>query len=358
MIKMVSHTLNVNIPNHEYPVYIGENLFTNTALLKKHIKGKQVMVVTNETLAKLYLPKLIQSLDAWQCEQFIIPDGEQYKTLTTWESILNQLAEKKHHRDSTLITLGGGVVGDMGGFAAACYQRGIAFIQIPTTLLSQVDASIGGKTAINHPIGKNLVGAFHQPKAVIIDYTVLKTLPERELKAGIAEIVKAALIKDKDFFCWLETNYQDILSLTDTVVAESILRACTIKRDIVVADEKETSIRALLNLGHTFAHAIERKLDYGKWLHGEAVAAGLVLAAKLSHHLNHISLADQNRIVSLLSQIGLPTTLPENLTIADLIPAMRMDKKVQQDKLPFILLHEIGNAFIANNVREQDLLKL
>lgn len=355
---MTYNTLNINVPNHSYPVYIGKAIFADTTLLKKHIKSQQVMIVTNTTLAKLYLTQLIQSLNDWQCDYLVIPDGEQFKTLATWETILNALSKKKHHRDSTLITLGGGVVGDMGGFAAACYQRGMPFIQIPTSLLSQVDASIGGKTAINHPVGKNLIGAFYQPSAVIIDYGLLNTLPLRELRAGLAEIVKAALIKDKQFFIWLEQNFDEILALNDQALASSILQACTIKSDIVIADEKETHTRALLNLGHTFAHAIEHNLAYSQWLHGEAVSVGLVLAAKLSYNLNYLALNDLNRIITLLSQIGLPIDLPNHLTVTDLIPAMRMDKKIENNKLPFILIRNIGDAFIANNISEQDLLSL
>ncbi len=355
---MILHQLWVNLKNNSYPIYIGEDLLHDKAIFAEHLQNKRLMVVTNNTVADLYLSKLKQSLADFQVDSIILPDGEQYKTLATWESILDELIKCKHHRDSTLLTLGGGVIGDMGGFAAATYMRGIDFIQIPTTLLSQVDASIGGKTAVNHPGGKNFIGAFAQPKAVIIDINTLDTLPEREFNAGLAEIVKAALIKDLEFFNWLEKNVAAIMLRNKKILSEAILRACKIKCDIVAVDEKENNIRALLNLGHTFAHAIERALGYGTWLHGEAVAAGLVLAAKLSHVKGLTTAAECEQIENLLLKMNLPTKMPKDITFVQLMEGMRMDKKVKQDQLRFILLNSIGQAIISDNISEQDLHKL
>ncbi|OGO91377.1 MAG: 3-dehydroquinate synthase [Coxiella sp. RIFCSPHIGHO2_12_FULL_42_15] len=351
-------SLDVMLPHHHYPIYIGQDIFNAPALLQKHIAGKQVMIVTNDTLASLYLSRLQSALASWQCDHVVLPDGEQYKTLSQWERIIHALAEHKHHRDATLVTLGGGVIGDLGGFAAACYQRGIPFIQIPTTLLSQVDASIGGKTGVNHAIGKNLIGAFHQPNAVIIDTKLLYTLPKREFTSGLAEIVKAALISDAHFFGWLEQHTDELLALKYEILSQAIYQSCKIKRDIVVQDEKEQNIRALLNLGHTFGHAIERELHYGHWLHGEAIAVGLALAAQLSQHLNFISLHEQQRIINLLIKMQLPTKLPPQLSMKNLMSAMQMDKKIKQNRLPFILLKGIGSAFISRGVTEQDLQQL
>lgn len=355
---MILQQVQIDLPSQSYPIYIGDTLFADSTLLKKHIVSQQVLLVTNETLAKLYLPQLKQALQPWQCDIMILPDGEQFKTLQTWASLLDHLANNKHHRDSTLIAFGGGVITDMAGFAAASYQRGIPLIQIPTSLLAQVDASIGGKTAVNHPVGKNLIGAFYQPQAVIIDISLLKTLPLRELKAGIAEIVKAALICDREFFCWLEQNFEKLLQVDQAALAKAIQRASEIKRDIVVKDEKENAQRALLNLGHTFGHAIEHCLSYGHWLHGEAVAAGLVLAAKLSEQHLQLSQQDTQRIITLLQNIGLPTSVPQQIPSSDLINAMQMDKKVQNKQMRFILLKSIGEAIVVENVDERDLLSI
>lgn len=345
----------VNLAQHAYPVYIGEAIYTDKTLLSRHIVGDQVLLLSNETVAPLYLDKLRQALSDYQSDVVLLPDGEAHKNFSSWQKILDVLAQRGHHRDSTLITLGGGVTGDIGGFAAATYQRGIPFIQIPTTLLAQVDASIGGKTAINHAVGKNLIGAFHQPNAVVIDLACLVTLPEREFKAGLAEIVKAALISDSEFFSWLEQQAQQLLAREHDALSHAIIRACEIKQSIVVRDEKESDIRALLNLGHTFGHAIEKLLDYGSWLHGEAVAVGLVLASRLSLHQQRISASDHQRIVNLLQILGLPTVLPESIARSDFMAAMKMDKKVRQGKLRFILLDSIGAAVICDTVSESEL---
>ncbi|AIT62535.1 3-dehydroquinate synthase [Coxiella burnetii] len=353
---MKTERVNVNVNNQPYPIYIGENLLQDKSLLQRHVKGRQVMIVSNETIAAFYLDPLKAIYQDFQCDTFILPDGEQYKTLEYWERILHKLASCNHHRDTTLIALGGGVVGDITGFAAACYQRGVDFIQVPTTLLAQVDASIGGKTAVNHPVGKNLIGAFHQPKAVIIDLNTLNTLPEREFKAGMAEIVKAALIEDEKFFTDLENKMSDLLQRNFIFLQAVIKRAAEIKRDIVNADEKERSgERALLNLGHTFAHAIERLLGYGQWLHGEAVSAGLVLAAQLSHRKNLLDFESLQRICRLLTQISLPIHFPKSINADELLSAMYMDKKVANERLHLILLEDLGHAVVSDQVDDREL---
>lgn len=348
--------LNITINESSYPIYIGENLLQNEALLCRHVNGHQIMIISNETIASIYLDSLKKAYRHFQCDTFILPDGEQYKDLKHWQSILDALASQNHHRDTTLIALGGGVVGDMTGFAAACYQRGVDFIQLPTTLLAQVDASIGGKTAVNHPAGKNLIGAFHQPKAVIIDINTLNTLPDREFKAGIAEIIKAAVIRDDKFFAELEKNVVQLLQRESTSLQTVIKRACEIKRDIVIVDEKEKSgERALLNLGHTFAHAIEWLFGYGDWLHGEAVAVGLVLAAELSQHQRLIDPKVVKRIRNLLEQIPLPTQLPEGIDYNKLLSAMHRDKKVLDDRLRLVLLDRLGHAIISDKINDDQL---
>ncbi len=351
------HKITVDLPQQSYPIYIGENIYADSNLLTQHISGNKILILSNETIAPLYLTKLRQSLSTFICDVVLLPDGEVHKTIQNWEKILDVLAQQQHHRDSTLITLGGGVIGDMGGFAAASYQRGIDFIQIPTTLLAQVDASIGGKTAINHAAGKNLIGAFHQPSAVIIDTLCLNTLPEREFKSGLAEIVKAALIADSAFFQWLEENCQALLDRESNTLITAIEKSCLIKKTIVIQDEKELGVRALLNLGHTFAHAIEKSLGYGSWLHGEAVAAGLVLASRLSLQRQHITQNEQQRIEKLLKNLGLPIKLPTTLLPEQIIACMRMDKKVKKDKLRFILLNGIGQAAIYDDVTDDEIMQ-
>ncbi|QTS84234.1 3-dehydroquinate synthase [Coxiella endosymbiont of Amblyomma nuttalli] len=348
--------LTVNTSESFYPIYIGENLLQNVTLFRHHIKAHQVMIVTNETIASLYLNPLKAINHNLQCDIFILPDGEKYKNITHWEFILNKLASCNHHRDTTLIALGGGVVGDITGFAAACYQRGVDFIQVPTTLLAQVDASIGGKTAVNLLEGKNLIGAFHQPKAVIIDLATLRTLPDREFKAGVAEIIKAALIHDDKFFNKLEANFLQLLQRDSTLLQEIIKRACEIKRDIIANDEKEIrGKRALLNLGHTFAHAIERLLGYDNWLHGEAVAMGLMLAVKFSHQQGLLDSTVVKRIHHLLEQIFIPTKFPKAIEHRALLSAMYMDKKVLNGRLHLILLKRIGKAVISDQVTYKQL---
>lgn len=348
----------VNVKESSYPIYIGADLLNDKKLLYQYIEGSQIMIVTNDTIAPFYLAPLKTIFHDIQCDQFLLPDGEQFKDIKQWQEILNKLIAVNHHRNTTLIALGGGVVGDLTGFAAACYQRGVDFIQLPTTLLAQVDASIGGKTAVNHPSGKNLIGAFHQPKAVIIDLNTLHTLPLREFNAGIAEIIKAALIYDEEFYIDLETNITSLLRRDLDYLQTAIKRACEIKRDIVSEDEKEkTSQRALLNLGHTFGHAIEQLLGYGYWLHGEAVAVGLILAAELSSYLGLIRSDEVNRARELLQQIPLPTQLPKEISQDSLLDAMHRDKKAMNDRLRLVLLERIGSAFISGQIND-DTLKL
>ena len=350
---MKTQRVNVNLKNTPYPIYIGQDLLTCRDVWIRHIVNQQVMIVTNETVAPLYLEKIKSTLHPLQCDSVILPDGERHKSMEQLNVVLDALVHHHHHRDTTVITLGGGVIGDMAGFAAACYQRGVAFIQTPTTLLSQVDASVGGKTAVNHPLGKNFIGAFHQPQAVIIDINTLATLPEREFKAGIAEIIKAALIRDADFFDFLEKNMPQLLKRDPDTILHAIRRSCEIKRDIVVADEKEIiGTRALLNLGHTYAHAIEQVLEYGHWLHGEAVAAGLVYAATLSQQKGWITSTDADRIKKLVTTADLPTAMPASIDAPALLSAMMMDKKVLSNQLHMVLLKKIGHGILTNDVTE------
>lgn len=345
------HTLNLDLGTHGCPIYIGENLLQNSSLLQKHVTGHQVMIVSNENVAQFYLGDVKKAFSHCQCDVVLLPDGEEYKSLTTVSTLFDQLIANRHHRTTTLLALGGGIIGDMTGFAAACYQRGVNFIQIPTTLLAQVDASIGGKTGVNHPLGKNMIGAFHQPRCVIIDIKTLASLPERQLSAGLAEVIKAALIQSPEFFEWLEKNLEKILSCDSGALIYAISHACAIKTHIVAQDEKEAGLRALLNLGHTFAHAIEQNLNYQRWLHGEAVAVGLVMAAEVSKRLHWLNHHDVSRILHILTRAKLPTQLPNGLQCTPLLDAMAVDKKVkEQGKLRFVLLKTLGQAVLSSDV--------
>ena len=279
-------TLNLDLGERSYPIFIGNGLLQDKALLASSVKGNKVLIVSNETVAPLYMDTVAESLGQFNPVRVILPDGEQYKNLEYLNRIFDSLLENRCDRDVTLVALGGGVIGDMTGFAAACYQRGVNFVQIPTTLLAQVDSSVGGKTGVNHPLGKNMIGAFYQPKAVFIDIDTLATLPDTELSAGLAEVIKYGLIIDADFFYWLQKNMQKMVKRNNEALTHAIRRSCEIKADVVARDEREGGVRALLNLGHTFGHAIEASQGYGKWLHGEAVAAGMVMAADLSHRLD------------------------------------------------------------------------
>lgn len=348
--------LNVDLGDRSYPIFIGEGLLGNPELLVPYIAGKQVMVVTNETVAPLYLEQLKSALGSYQVDEVILPDGEQYKNASSIDLIYSELLKKRHNRKTTLIALGGGVVGDMCGFAAATYQRGVDFIQVPTTLLSQVDSSVGGKTGINHPLGKNMIGAFHQPKVVIADTDTLKTLPERELSAGIAEVIKYGLIRDEAFLLWIETNMSALLNCQAAELTKAIFDSCRNKAEIVAEDELESGCRALLNLGHTFGHAIEASQGYGQWLHGEAVGTGMVMAAYMSKELGLLDSSAFQRVLELVKDAKLPTASPKDMMPDDFIAYMSLDKKNLDHRIRLILLKRIGEAFITADYPEEALL--
>ncbi|QSB01072.1 3-dehydroquinate synthase [Methylomonas sp. EFPC1] len=333
-----------------YPIYIGAGLLAQPELLTRHIRAKQVLIVSNETIAPLYLTKLQIALGDYKVETAILPDGEQYKTLQYLEKVFDQLLAKKFSRNATLIALGGGVIGDMGGFAAACYQRGIAFIQIPTTLLAQVDSSVGGKTGVNHPLGKNMIGAFYQPQCVIADADVLDTLDDRQLSAGLAEVIKYGLIRDPDFLQWLEANMPKLLARDKDALAYAIERSCINKAEVVGEDEFESGVRATLNLGHTFGHAIETGSGYGHYLHGEAVAIGTCFAADLSRRLGWLNDADVKRIIDVFQAAKLPVTPPTEMTTEQYVDLMAVDKKNVDGKIRVILLEAVGKASLPVNV--------
>ena len=337
-------TLQVALGDRSYPIYIGSGLLNQAQLYTQHIKSKQVIVITNATIAPLYLDQVLNNLRDFKVETLILPDGEQFKTLDYVSQIFDKLLSCKFSRNATLIALGGGVIGDMGGFSAACYQRGIAFLQIPTTLLAQVDSSVGGKTGVNHPLGKNMIGAFYQPQCVIADADVLNTLNDRQLSAGLAEVIKYGLIRDIKFFEWLEQNIELLLARDKEALAFAIERSCINKAEIVVEDETEAGIRATLNLGHTFGHAIETGAGYGIYLHGEAVAIGTCQAADLSRRKGWLTDADVERIIALFKKANLPVTPPEQLDSDRFIDLMAVDKKNIDGKIRLILLTKIGVA--------------
>jgi 3-dehydroquinate synthase len=337
-------TVDVNLGDRSYPIHIGSALLEQGGLLQGGIPSKQVLVVTNSTVAPLYLDKLLGALKNYQCAQVILPDGEQYKTLETLNQIFDLLLKNRFGRGATLIALGGGVVGDMGGFAAACYQRGIAFVQVPTTLLAQVDSSVGGKTGVNHPLGKNMIGAFYQPKAVLADTSVLNTLPDRQLAAGLAEVIKYGLIRDKAFFEWLENSMGLLVKRDGAALAYAIERSCRNKAEVVAEDETESGVRATLNLGHTFGHAIETGAGYGEVLHGEAVAIGTCMAADLSRRLGWFDDQSVERITGIFREAGLPVTCPPGFTVERFIDLMSVDKKNVDGAIRLILLKSIGEA--------------
>ncbi len=339
-------TLYVDLAERSYPIYIGQGLLSRRDLLAQHIAGRQVAIVTNDTVAPLYLQTLLQVLEGYSVTSVVLPDGEAFKNWETLQLIFDGLLSARHDRRTTVVALGGGVIGDMAGFAAACYQRGVDFIQVPTTLLSQVDSSVGGKTGINHPLGKNMVGAFYQPKAVLIDTSSLNTLPVRELSAGLAEVIKYGLICDEPFLVWLEQNMPALRALDQQALTEAIERSCAAKARVVAADERESGVRATLNLGHTFGHAIETEQGYGVWLHGEAVAAGTVMALEMSYRLGWLSAADRDRGVRLLQAAGLPVVPPQDMTPAQFLEHMAVDKKVLDGQLRLVLLKRLGEAVV------------
>ena len=344
-------TLRVELGERAYPIHIGERLLTNAGLVTAHLDLPKVAIVTNTTVAPLYLQQLSEALRAPGVEviSIVLEDGERFKDWATLNRIYDALLERRCDRRTTLIALGGGVIGDLAGFAAATYMRGIPFIQIPTTLLAQVDSSIGGKTGINHPLGKNMIGAFYQPRLVLADTAVLASLPPRELSAGLAEVIKHGLIRDEGFVAWLEQNVEKLLACDAQALAHAVRRCCEIKAAVVAEDERETGVRALLNFGHTFGHAIESGLGYGKWLHGEAVAAGMVMAADLSRRMGYIAQADVERVVALLKRARLPVA-PPDIAPGRMLELMAVDKKAEGGKLRFVLLDRIGAASIRTEV--------
>ena len=343
-----SQTLTVDLGARSYPIIIGSGLLAEFDLAS-HLRGPDCLVVTNETVGPMYLERLLENF-ASERNIISLPDGEKYKTANSAESVIDKLVACSANRDTTVVALGGGVVGDIAGFAAACYMRGVAFIQVPTTLLAQVDSSVGGKTGVNHSGGKNLVGAFHQPQIVLIDTDTLDTLPERELKAGLAEVIKYGAIADAAFLGWLELNMSALLRKEATALVYAITRSCELKAQIVAEDEREAGRRALLNFGHTFAHAIENSLGYGEWLHGEAVAAGMMMAAAMSD----IDQAQQERLRSLLQAAGLPTA-PPDISPEQMREAMQLDKKVQAKKIRLVLLHKLGDAYLTSDYSDERL---
>lgn len=342
-------SLELDLGERSYPIFIGTGLLGRSSLLRPYIKGSRVLIVTNEVVAPLYLEQLKVGLGDMKCDVIVLPDGEHTKTLQTLSLVYDQLLEQRHERSTTLIALGGGVVGDITGFAAATYQRGVNFVQIPTTLLSQVDSSVGGKTGVNHRLGKNMIGAFYQPQCVLADTDVLASLPKRELQAGLAEVIKYGLIDNLSFFEWLEENMEGLLSGDKDLLAEAVRVSCNDKARIVAADEKEGGVRALLNLGHTFGHAIENGMGYGVWLHGEAVATGMVMAADLSARLGYISWAEAERAKTLIARAGLPVVPPESLSAEDFRKLMSFDKKVQGGRVRFVLMREFGHTVIESD---------
>ena len=342
-------TLKVELGERSYPIHIGEGLLDKPELLAPHIAGRQVAIVSNETVAPLYLERLARSLDAFSVLPVILPDGESFKNWETLQLIFDALLTARHDRRTTVIALGGGVIGDMAGFAAACYQRGVDFIQVPTTLLSQVDSSVGGKTGINHPLGKNMVGAFYQPNAVLIDTSTLNSLPARELSAGLAEVIKYGLICDEPFLGWLEANVDALRALDQSALTVAIQRSCAAKAAVVGADERESGVRATLNLGHTFGHAIETHMGYGVWLHGEAVAAGTVMALEMSMRLGWITRQERDRSIRLFLRAGLPVVPPQEMTPEHFLEHMAVDKKVIDGRMRLVLLRHIGEAVVTDD---------
>lgn len=337
----------VSLGERSYPIFIGENLFESDEYLSRYCSD-QVLIVTNTTVAALYSEQLnnVVTKFAKKSDTIVLRDGEQYKNLTTIDLIITRLLEGAYNRKATLIALGGGVVGDMTGFAAACYQRGVNFVQIPTTLLSQVDSSVGGKTGVNHPLGKNMIGAFYQPNAVVIDLGMLASLPSRELSAGLAEVIKYGLIADLPFFEWLEAHISSLMAGENEALSYAIERSCRIKSDIVAKDEREGGIRAILNFGHTFGHAIETAQGYGNWLHGEAVGLGMLMACDLSVRLGWLSQDIYNRAKSLIQAAGLPICAPEGMPPSEFMHHMAVDKKNLDGDLRLVLLNQCGEAIV------------
>ena len=339
-------TLKVDVGHTSYPITIGPGLLGDRELLDSLIRGRDLCLVTNTTVAGLYLEPLRETLSGRRMALCVLPDGEQFKTLGTAALVFDALVDAKLNRDATILALGGGVVGDIAGFAAACYQRGVGYVQIPTTLLAQVDSSVGGKTGVNHPGGKNLIGAFHQPLAVIADTDTLATLPDRELRAGLAEVIKYGCVWDRQLFDWLDLNIAKLAGRDPTALAYAIERSCDIKANVVGRDERENNLRAILNFGHTFGHAIESATNYDTYLHGEAVGLGMLMATHLSHRLGLLDGAAEERVRDILARAGLPTD-PPRIGVARATELMQMDKKVLTGTVRLVLLEEIGRAVVS-----------
>jgi len=346
--------IDVELGTRGYPIFIGAGAMEQAEELDRSIPARDVLLVTNTTVGPLYADKLAAALAPRRCIEVELPDGETHKTLANVTRMLDVLIANRFGRDACVVALGGGVVGDMAGFAAACYQRGIAFVQVPTTLLAQVDSSVGGKTGVNHPGGKNLIGAFHQPAAVFADTNSLNTLPDRELRAGLAEVIKYGLIVDRDFFDWLEAHATELLARSPAALAHAIRRSCEIKAEIVGRDEREQGERALLNLGHTFGHAIESATNYSTWLHGEAVGAGMLLAADMSKRLGWVTAADVERVEGILRRFGLPVDVSA-LPATALAEKMKIDKKVAAGRIRLVLLKAIGKSVVTGDYADAAL---
>ncbi len=347
--------ITVALGERSYPIYIGEGLLGNAELFRENINSGQVLIVSNSTVAPLYLKKVCNNFEDITVESLVLPDGEKYKTLEKMNEIIDRLLENRFSRNSCLIALGGGVIGDITGFAAACYQRGIDYIQVPTTLLAQVDSSVGGKTAVNHVAGKNMIGAFHQPQAVIADTSVLTTLDDRELSAGLAEVIKYGLIRDQSFFQWLENNIEKLLNRDAEALAYAIKCSCQNKAEIVAMDEKESGIRALLNLGHTFGHAIETGMNYQGCLHGEAIAIGMLMAADLSYRLGWLKQESVEKIKNILIKAKLPHAIPSGISVEQMQKNMAVDKKARDGVVFLVLLKSIGKAIVTDDYSEESL---
>jgi 3-dehydroquinate synthase len=334
-------TVEVELGDRTYPIYIGSGLLAGGDLLRKHVPGNTALVVTNETVAPLYLDRVVAALSEGgeiRVETVVLPDGEEHKNVDVLMKVFDKALDARLDRQTTFVALGGGVIGDMTGFAAASYQRGVHFVQIPTTVMAMVDSSVGGKTGVNHPAGKNMIGAFYQPRCVLVDTDTLSTLPDREYKSGMAEVVKYGLIRDADFFEWQERNVDALMARDGDVVVKAIERSCVNKAEVVALDEKEGGVRATLNLGHTFGHAIETGIGYGEWLHGEAVSVGMVMAADMSERLGWIDESVARRTLDLLKKFDLPTDVPEGMTVETFEKLMAVDKKAANGKLRLILL--------------------
>jgi 3-dehydroquinate synthase len=353
----IKHTLSVDLDERSYPIYIGVGLLGVADLLTRHIIGKSALIVSNTKVAPLYLSAVEQSLDQGQIrhDSLILDDGEQFKTMASVERIVDLLLHKRHDRRTSIIALGGGVVGDIAGFAASIYQRGVNFIQMPTTLLSQVDSSVGGKTGVNHPLGKNMIGAFYQPRCVIADIDSFKTLPARELAAGLAEVIKYGLIYDARFFTWLEGNIDALSALDADQLAQAVLVSCETKARVVEQDERESGLRAILNLGHTFGHAIETVMGYGNWLHGEAVAAGTMMAIDLSIREGLIDDSLRTRSEQLFERAGLPIHPPAGISVEQYLDVMAIDKKTLDGNIRLVLLRALGEAFVSADYDPENL---